>query len=181
MSVPSSPEPATLVVALLVSPHLSAARVVDRAAECFGTLRAVSPEFPFDRSSYYDREMGAGLRRVFAAAGECVDPGTLARWKLRSNELEGEWTEGGCRRVNLDPGLLDLNHLVLASGKPAGHRVYLQEGIYAEVEYVFESGTFKPLPWTYPDYREPEALAFFNQLRELHRRGRKPSPPTRNP
>lgn len=117
--------------------------------------------------------MGEGLRRSYAAVEGVVEPERLAPVKLEANALEERWAEAGRRRVNLDPGLLGLTQLVLASLKPSGHRVYLGQGVYAEVEYVFKRGTFERLPWTYGDYAEADVIEFFNELREAHRVGRR--------
>lgn len=179
MSEPGIPEPDTLIFGLLLSTDVSLDHVLQRLSAHCGTLRAVAPVHAFSESHYYDREMGEGVRRTYAAAEKKVDPGTLGQLKLQTNALEREWSLAGRRRVNLDPGLLNLTQLVLATGKPAGHRIYVGDGIYSEVEYVFESGTFKCLPWTYPDYRAPEAIAFFNGLRRAHRSDRRGRPEKR--
>ena len=75
--------------------------------------------------------------------------------------------EGDNRRrsVNLDPGLLALDKIVLATTKEYSHRIYLGEGIYAELALICRGAGFRPLHWTYPDYRRREALEFFNRLR----------------
>ena len=35
---------------------------------------------------------------------------------------------------------------------------YLRDGIYADLTLVFQKGGYRPLPWTYPDYRQGELL-----------------------
>ncbi len=176
MSRPARPELCTLTVGLILSRDVATQEVLDALAELYASPSSVSPEVAFPGEAYYQREMGPGLRRLFVALEGRWDPGWLASLKLRSNALEARWADQGRRRVNLDPGLVDLGHLVLASGKPAAHRVYLGRGIYAEVEYLYQGKTFRPLPWTYLDYCEPEAIQFFNRLRESHKKERKEAP-----
>jgi len=72
------------------------------------------------------------------------------------------------RRVNIDPGYLDLSRLVLASTKDFSHRIYLNQGVYAETTLIFKAKTFQPLEWTYPDYRTSEYIEIFNQIREIY-------------
>lgn len=170
MSRPGAPAPCVLVLGLLRSPSVSQEKLLPALAERFGPVGSSSGEEPFAQSRYYDGEMGSGLLRSFRAFEGMRDPGELVRLKLTANALEAAWAGPQGRAVNADPGLLNLTQVVLASGKPAAHRVYLGQGIYAEVELVFERGSFRRLPWTYPDYREPRALAFFNEVREGHRR-----------
>jgi hypothetical protein len=135
----------------------------------FGTPSTASTPTVFHHTGYYEQEMGPGIRRLYVALDGLWDPGELASLKLRSNQMEQSWARAGKRQVNLDPGLLDLSRLVLASGKPAAHRVYLGQGIYGEVEYLYQRGSFRPLPWTYPDYREQSTIEFFNRLRQVHK------------
>lgn len=175
MARPRIPGPCTLVLGLLRRPEVTGAEVLDALRDRFGPPEAVSPWEPFTHSRYYEPEMGEGLLRAFAALAGLRDSGELADWKLASNDLEARWAGEGGRRVNLDPGLLDLTHVVLASGKAAGHRVHLGRGIHAELEYLYEGSSFRPVPWTYPDYREPATIEFFNRVRERHRLASQPS------
>jgi len=169
LSRPSDPQPCVLILGLLRSPAVCREAVYDTLSRQFGVVGAASNETPFIQSTYYEREMGPGLLRSFLAFTTRRDPGELAAIKLETNALEDSWANEGRRAVNLDPGFLGLSQVVLASGKPVAHRIYVGRGIYAEVELVFERGAFRPLPWTYPDYREEGAVAFFNAVREGHR------------
>jgi len=60
--------------------------------------------------------------------------------------------------------------MVLATTKNYSHRLYLGKGIYAEVTLKYEDGRYKPLPWTYPDYRSEEYMEFFDSIREKYSR-----------
>lgn len=80
------------------------------------------------------------------------------------------------RRINLDPGYLDLARVVLVSTKDFSHRIYLCNGIYAETTLVYSAegavreGGYHPLPWTYPDFRTEEYLSFFKKARGLYKK-----------
>jgi hypothetical protein len=37
--------------------------------------------------------------------------------------------------------------------------------MYAEVTLIFDKGEWRPLPYTYPDYRQPQYFDFFAQVR----------------
>ena len=75
----------------------------------------------------------------------------------------------GRRTVNIDPGYICLERLVLATGKNYTHRIYLSRGIYADLTLVFHRQSFRTLPWTYPDYADPSAVEVFNALRERYK------------
>jgi hypothetical protein len=147
------------------------------AGGLFGPIDERSQSVPWRGSDYYRDEMGDEIWRRFVSFAALGPADDLAGRKLRTNALEERWSDGRGRRVNLDPGHLDLQRLVLASTKDAAHRIYLRDGIYAEVTLVFERGGFRPRPHTYPDYADPGALDFFNRVRELFRRQRPPAAP----
>lgn len=137
----------------------------------FGPAAAVSDVFDFIETNYYDAEMGAGLKKQFWAFAETIDPGRLAAVKRRTNLLEAEYaglkTYPEPRPLNLDPGYLTLAKLVLASTKDHAHRLYLADGIYAEVTLSYRKGQWRPFEWTYPDYRRADFHAFFTRCRNL--------------
>lgn len=162
-----------LVVGVLLAADGEEEKLRADLAAAFGGIGETFPPARFAHSGYYEREMGPGIRRGFLRILGTRDPGSLAGIKLTANAIEAAWARGGCRRVNLDPGLLNLGQYVLATGKSASRRVYVGQGIWAEVEYRFEGGGFRPLPWTYPDYRVPEVTAFFDRLRSIYKEERK--------
>jgi len=130
----------------------------------FGPKLAATEPAPFLHTAYYQREMGPDLFRQFLVFSSLRDAGELARWKHAANELEARWEPGerGGRRVNVDPGYLAPGKLVLASTKDHEHRLYLAEGIYAEVTLRIRAGRFQPWPWTYPDYAQQ--CEFFDRV-----------------
>ena len=70
-------------------------------------------------------------------------------------------------------GAVPLAKLVLASTKDHSHRLYMADGIYAEITLHYKSRQWQPRDWTYPDYRRVDYQAFFTQAREyLHGRER---------
>jgi hypothetical protein len=85
--------------------------------------------------------------------------------KLWSDELEGKGTVGGQRKVNIDPGYICLEQVMLATGKNYIHRIYLDRGVFANLTLIYEKGSFKAIPWTFPDYSEDKTIEMFNKLR----------------
>ncbi len=170
----SLPPPAKLVVGAIVADPEAWLRAEADLAAAFGPLEPRLLALPFGHSSYYRGEMGEGLLRIFRVFREPVAQDALAAAKLRTMEIERRHADrGGAaprRRVNLDPGLLHLAGLVLATTKGFAHRVYLGSGIHAEPELVWRGEGFHPLPWTYPDWGHPESLAFFREARGLWKR-----------
>lgn len=133
-----------------------------------GNVIMKSDRIPFVHTTYYNEEMGDGLVRQWYAFDKLVVPDVLVRLKNKTNKIEKRYcSENGGRNVNIDPGLLSLSNLILASTKGYAHRIYLDKGIYAEVTLIYRDNKFNPLRWTYPDYREGTALDFFTRARAV--------------
>jgi hypothetical protein len=167
MGVPHPAPPALLVLAVTIAPPIAWSAVAEALQAEWGRLAAETDEYEFDGfTDYYAQEMGVGLRKRLLAFRGPVRPESLASLKLAANQLEGRWRQaGGPRRVNLDPGYLTPGALILASTKPASHRICLRDGIYAEVTLRYDRGTYAPLAWTYPDFRQPMIREFLGRLR----------------
>ena len=84
-------------------------------------------------------------------------------------ELESRGEFADERPVNIDPGLLTLGKFMLATTKDQAHRLYLRDGIFAEVTLRYEDGEWVPWPWTYADYREDAVRSFLNRCREYYK------------
>jgi hypothetical protein len=166
MSVPKIPEPARLVVSAL-TPHEDILQQISiQLAGELGPIREQIGPIQFNYTDYYDREMGPGISRWLWSFAQLVDKSSLASIKLLTNRVEQSYTERGKRRINLDPALLSLGNFVLATGKDNAHRIYLGEGIFADLTLVYRGGTYRPLEWTYPDYADAVLIDILNRIRE---------------
>lgn len=116
--------------------------------------------------NYYSEEMGEGLLRVFLSLTGLIKKEELASFKLWAMKKEKDYSPHGRRYLNIDPGYVDESHLVLASSKKRGGRLYLGKGVYAEIEYLFLYGSFRALYWTYADYRNKKVIGFFEKVRK---------------
>ncbi len=166
------PEPVQLFCGVIFSRAAPVDDVKAGLEKEFGTIDFTSGVFDFNETDYYEKEMGPGLRKIFFSFETLISPGTIADIKLVTNRIEHEYPrneDGSGRLVNLDPGYLSLAKMTLATTKDNFHRIYLGKGIFAEVTLKFEKKKFRPLPWTYPDYRTEEYIEYFNELRSLYR------------
>jgi hypothetical protein len=169
MGTPESFTPEKLVMAALTSRIDRMGEILEDLRDLHGPTDYVSDPIPFTFTHYYDGEMGGGIMRFFASFQRLIPPDTLPAVKLASNAGEDRYRQGSGRTVNLDPGLLCLSRFVLATTKEGSHRIPLSSGIYAEVTLMFEKGSFRPLPWTYPDYRSTPYIEILNKVRALYK------------
>ena len=168
MSTPQPPKPAKLIIGLIMQDRALIEQLTAALCASYGPLDLVSAWMPFDYTAYYEREMGAHLVRRMLVFKDLIRQDDLPAIKLTTNRLEEKYTKDGRRRVNIDPGYLLLERLVLASGKNFSHRIYLDDGIYADLTLVYQHGEFQKLPWTYPDYADQPMLAFLLQVRRKY-------------
>ena len=165
MSHPEKSEDVKLIVSLFSPEKALIEKVIEQLSDIYGEPDWVSPEIFFDRTRYYEKEMGWPLHRRFLAFKNLLPPEMLVAVKLKTNEIEKAYLKGQKRRINIDPGYISLERLILATGKNYIHRVYLGKGIYADLTLIFKRGGFVPLEWTYPDYAHPEMITCFNTIR----------------
>lgn len=161
--------PEKLVIAALISYPEHSQRLMNTLKASFGPIDFVSRELDFNYTRYYAKEMGESIKRTFISIHDLVDPETLPEIKIRTNTIETAFMQKGNRKINLDPGLLSLSRFILATTKDSSHRIPLRSGIYAEITLVFEQNTFRPVEWTYPDYRSSEYLAILKEIRNLYK------------
>ena len=163
------PSPVKLVAGALFADEGILLKAQGNLRRRFGAIDFTSRIIPFNFTRYYAEEMGENLLRCFISFKKLISPDSLADIKIYTNNLEKRSSKGSKgRRINLDPGYLSAARLVLASCKDYAHRIYLKQGVYAEVTLYFQNGRFRAYPWTYPDYQSQGYLHAFNQIRSLY-------------
>lgn len=169
MSLPKIPEPARLVISVLTPHDDLIQEISNQLEEELGPIQEQIGPIQFNYTDYYDREMGPGIFRWLWSFAQLVDKSSLVSIKHLTNRVEQSYTKRGKRRINLDPALLSLGNFVLATGKDNAHRIYLGEGIFADLTLVFRGGTYRPLEWTYPDYADPPLIDILNRIRDNYK------------
>jgi hypothetical protein len=170
MGTTSIPPKAVLFTGLLYKSGVDTEKIFSVLEDTFSRVALTSDGFLFTESNYYEAEMGNSIMRVFVGFESLIDPSDIPEIKIRTNKIEEQvFSSSGNREVNIDPGYLTKGKVILVTTKNYQHRIYLRKGIYGEVTLRYRRGSFIPWEWTYPDYRRPESIAFFNRLRELYK------------
>lgn len=170
---PEPPESVKLIVGILYSDAGRLRGAFEMMEEAFGRTDSVSDIFHFRVSDYYRPEMGERIYRRFASFGNLVHPGSLASIKIRTNQIEEELASEGKRKVNLDPGVLDYDKFVLASCKYNGQKIYLDQGVWADLTLRYSKGCFEPYPWSFPDFKKGDYEGVFLSVREIYKKQKK--------
>jgi hypothetical protein len=169
----NDPKPALLLIAVSSRYDAALTWAAAQTTQAHGGVRLESPRFDFGETDYYQSTMGTELKKQFLVFDQPFDPGDLAQVKHATNTLEVDYAAQSehpeTRPLNLDPGYLTQAKLVLASTKDHAHRLYLSQGIYAEITLTYRKGRWQKSDWTYPDYQREDFQAFFSQCRQTLR------------
>lgn len=157
-----------LIVGMIFSSCELVTTVLSRLKKEFGKIDFISQIIPFNATDYYKNEMGANLKRQFISFERLIDPAQLAGIKLLTNSIEQEFSDDNKRSINLDSGYISAAKLVLATTKDYSHRIYIRDGIYAEITLRFKNKTFQKWEWTFPDYQTKEYIEIFNHIRQMY-------------
>lgn len=139
-----------------------------RLRDEFGEILFESDPMPWDFSKYYSEEIGSPITRRFVFFNKPFRQDLLADAKNATRKIEKELSRDyGNRNVNLDPGYLTLAKVVLATKKDHAHRIYLRDGVFADMTLNYWTGAgYLPNPKTYRDYGSKEYIEIFNRARD---------------
>ncbi|MGB9909490.1 MAG: DUF4416 family protein [Candidatus Hydrothermia bacterium] len=165
MGIPRKPDSVMLFTGIICKEEILSK--IHEILSPLGEIEERSDILNFDDfSKYYQEEMGEGLKRLWLTFKGLRTPENMHILKLVTNKIEESFTINNKRTINIDPGYISLANVILYSTKSYFHRIYVSDGIYAEVTLFFKKKEgFQPFPWTYPDYKTLEAVEFFNKAR----------------
>lgn len=162
-----SPPIAFPIIAIMYTSEKRYLQIVEECENRLGELLDSGPIYKVSNfTNYYTEEFGTELNKrlhIFKTPQVLQD---FHKTKIWTNNLELSTGDKNNKRVvNIDPGYLEPSKLVLYSTKNFSHRIYIGDGIYAEITMTYEHGKFKFLPWTYPDYLWEENVKFLLKVR----------------
>ena len=173
----SFPKPAKLIMSMITSEECLFSQYKDILISKFGDVDIKSNIQPFNFTDYYEKEFGKKLIQMLFSFSILIKQDELVEIKRITNDLETNFIRGNIkkntpyqkRKINLDPGYLTLNKYVLASTKNGPSRIYLKEGIYAEIMLRFINKSFVPCEYTYPNYKTDEYINFLKLVRQKYK------------
>lgn len=170
MGTTNKPQQVKLFASILFRGNEDLLNTLDMLNAKIGAIEEKTSVAPFLHTNYYEKEMGKDLTRTFILFGAPIERESLPEIKIITNEIEQSFGSEGKRTVNIDPGYVALEHVILATTKGYAHRVHLKNGIYADLTLMYRDGTYRPLEWTYPDYAEKQTISLFIRWRENHKK-----------
>ena len=163
------PPPGRLIVSYIYCSVDALAESLKRLERHFGPVQFETVDFPSASQNRYLEEMGRGLNRRFFSFERLVPRDNLPAIKRSCAKVESQFADHiddhPFRTVNIDPGILTPDSLVMAAHREFNYRVYLTDGVFAETALVYSKGYFTRLPWTEQDFCHDEAIDFFLRVR----------------
>jgi hypothetical protein len=169
MGIPGSPKPVRYFVSIIYQEGMKAPEIENNLIANLGNILSRTNPMPFLQTTYYEKEMGKGLMRYFLLFKPLRTREELPSVKLMTNDIEVNTSEEGRRTINIDPGYISLEQVILATTKGYAHRIYLGKGVFGDLTLVYTNGTFESLAWTYPDYGSVEMISMLNCWREEYK------------
>ncbi len=166
----NKPDPVKLIIGILAADDSCLQLARDAVIKEFGGADLISEAFAFTQTSYYKDEAGENILRQFVSFEKLIDPGELAKIKIRSNKLEEKLAKTANlplpRPINIDPGIIEPSKLILASTKNFSHRIYIGDNMYAELTLSYCKGVWNSFSYTFPDFKEDRYHKFLSSVRE---------------
>ena len=164
--------PVKLFIGIIFNNTFCIKKTKELLIQKFGEIDIETPNWSFNFTNYYEKEMGTVLFKKFLSFKKLINPIDIKDIKIYTNNLEKQFESDHIeitRPVNLDPGYLSLSKVVLATTKNYNHRIYIGNGIYAEVTLHYQNKSFQFWPWTYSDYKTSNYLNFFQKMRNYYK------------
>jgi len=165
MGIAREPVLVKLFIAITFNKKASYNKIIDILKIKFGEIDFYYGPIAFNFTNYYEDEMGKELQKAYMTFVKKIKREELSEIKVYTNHLEQQNSENQKRIINIDPGYLASDKLVLASTKDFYHRIYIGNGIFAEVTLHYRKGHWRYFSWTYPDYKTNEFFTFLDKTR----------------
>lgn len=163
------PPPGRLLVSVIYSSMDALADGLKALERKFGRVQFETVEIACSDQQMYREEMGDNLQRRLFSFERLYPRSALAEIKNTCHKVETTFADTvgdyPFRTINVDPGLITPDNVVLASHREFNHRIYLRDGVFAQIELIWSNGRYTRLPWTNQDYCEGEAVEFFRRVR----------------
>ncbi|HOJ71309.1 MAG TPA: DUF4416 family protein [Syntrophorhabdaceae bacterium] len=170
MGIVKIPKPVMFFASIIYKDEGMLGVAIDALEEKIGDIHEKTQRMAFDHTDYYSGEMGDSLCRILVLFEPLMPREYLIETKLTTNSIEMDLSGGEKRKINIDPGYITLENVILATTKNYTHRIYMGSGIYADLTLIFKKGTYTPLEWTYPDYAGSEIISILNRWRGYYKR-----------
>lgn len=136
-------------------------KAINDLTKKFGDAEKETFEYNFDKfTDYYEKEMGRNLIKKIIIFKKKIYEKDLIGIKKFIAKIEKKYSVNNKRKINIDPGYIDKNKVVLASSKKKGFKKDFGKGVYAHEILRFENGKAISFWHTFGDYKQGKIKKF---------------------
>ena len=170
MKQANEPPPGRLILSVVSSSIDALADSLQMLERRFGRIQYETAMIPCTDAERYREEMGDNPQRRFFSFENEVSRASLINTKKICDSIEPHFADRVdgflFRTININPGIVSEENLVMAGYRDCGHCVYLGDGVFGEIALIYSRNRFVRLPWTNPDFCTDEAIDFFCRVRD---------------
>jgi hypothetical protein len=159
-------EKAKLFIGILYNNEEILDKVTKELIERYGEIEQESEPYEFNFTNYYENEMSSNLLKKFIVFKDLISRDEIANIKIETNELEDKYSKNNNRLINLDPGYLTKDNIILASVKESPYKVYISKGIFGHLTLIYGNKQWNANERTFPDFKNEKVQEFFLQVRK---------------
>ncbi|MFH0936623.1 MAG: DUF4416 family protein [Candidatus Woesearchaeota archaeon] len=157
---------AKLFVGVLYNDEEMLNKVVKELIQKYGEIEQESKTYEFNFTNYYENEMGKNLIKKFIVFKNLINRDEIADIKIETNKIEDKYSKNNNRLINLDPGYLTKDNIILASVKESPYKVYIGNGIFSHLTLIYGNKKWNANERTFPDFKTNEVQEFFLEVRK---------------
>ncbi|MBW2984684.1 DUF4416 family protein [Candidatus Woesearchaeota archaeon] len=150
-----------LLIAVMYSDKETCDKAVAELKNLFGDIDSESPGYNFNFTTYYEKEMGAGLKKKFISFKKTTTNEELAEIRTATGKIEDKFRINGKRTINIDPGYISKEGVFMASLKNRQFKTGIGDGIFLHKILGFEHGKIIEFNHTFADYKLKQNQDFF--------------------
>ncbi len=162
--------PVKVFAAIIWAGNAPRHKVIATMEKEWGEVDYFSKKVPFNFTTYYAAEMGTELVRELISFQTLMSAAALPGLKHTAIAVEEQFLVDNKRCVNIDVGYLDFHKVVLASTKSGRHKIYMSEGIWADLTLMYREAEFTSFDWTFPDFKAGIYNSILEEIRQLYKK-----------
>lgn len=157
---------AKLFIGILYSDENTLKSVINDLIKKYGDIEQESKSYEFNFTNYYENEMGKNLLKKFIVFKELINRDEIADMKIDTNKIEDKYSKNNNRIINLDPGYLTKDNIILVSVKESPYKVYIGKGIFGHLTLIYGNKKWNANERTFPDFKSEKVQEFFLEVRK---------------
>lgn len=165
---PTKPKKAVLFIGLISNKEELFKEVKEKLVYLYGEVIYETEIFNWDFTNYYEGELGKNLKKQFLFFKKLIDIEEIVDIKMQTNKIEDKYSKNNKRLINIDPGYLTENKVVLPSAKDRPHKIYIKDGIYCDPVLKYQNNSYQPFEHSFPDFKTKKYIELFNKIRKTH-------------